>query len=115
MSRFDFAVIFVLGMSAGTACAQGSTGHRITDPNYIVTRTVSERIVAVNLKDSNLVLKDWDGKQHTVKVNKDTKFAKDTPAAELRNLHEGEMIRITYRAADSTALEIRLLAPAPKK
>lgn len=113
MFRFSVQAILVLLIFPGMVFSQGSTGRRIADPNYIVTRTASEAIVSINLNSSELVLKDWDGKSHTVKVNKDTKFS--TGTATLRDLGEGQMIRITYRVKDSTALEIRSLAPAPKK
>lgn len=107
-------VLLALTLS-GVAFSQGSTGRRIADPNYIVTRTVSETIVSINLKNNEVLLRDWDGKNHTVKVNTSTKFFTPQQTASLRDLKAGQTIRILYRVADSTALEIRVLPPNPKK
>jgi hypothetical protein len=113
MFSFALKVFLVASMSSGFVVAQGSTGRRSGDFNYVVTRTVSEAIISINLKDNALILKDFDGKLHTVRVNKETKFPTGAPAITLRDLHEGQRIRVTYRAADSIALEI-LPFPIPK-
>ncbi len=115
MFQFATRMFLVLMVFSVTAFAQGSTGRRIADPNYVVTRTVSETIVSTNLKSNELMLKDWDGRNHTVKINKDTKLMNGGRNLDLRELREGQTIRLTYRVADGTALEIRLLTQPPRK
>jgi hypothetical protein len=102
----------MLGLFSGIAFSQGSTGRRHQDPNYLVTRTVSEAIITIDLKASELLLRDFDGKPHRVKVDKETKFS-DPRATTLNDLHEGQRIRLTYRPVDSVVLELRPIEPSP--
>lgn len=106
MIRFALHILLVSGIFSGIAFSQGSTGHGFRDPNYIVTRTVSEAIISINLTSNELMLRDFDGRSHTVKVDKGTKFS-GTRVTSLRDLHEGQRIRLTYRAVDSIVLELR--------
>ncbi len=113
MIRLSLTLMVVAGLS-GVAFAQGSTGRRgFADPNYVVTRTVSESIVSVDLVHNTLVLKNWDGKPHMVKIAKETKFPAGPQTIALHDLHAGEWVRYTYRLADSTAVEIRGKEPPP--
>lgn len=109
MIRFTFGILLMVTMWHGVTFAQGSTGRRFKDPNYLVTRTVSEAIVSIDLNKSELVMRDFDGKAHTVKVDRETKFT-NPEARTLVELKAGQRIRLTYRAADSLALEIYVLA-----
>lgn len=112
--RTALGMFLVLGIFSGIAFSQGSTGRRFKDPNYLVTRTVSEAIISIDLKSNELVLKDFDGKPHTVKVNKETKFS-DVWAVTLRDFREGQRVRLTYRVVDSVVLEIRPIESPPIK
>lgn len=107
-----FLVCAILVLSL-PALPQGSTGRGYRDPNYIVTRTVSEPVVSVDVSKNELVLRDFDGKSHIVKVNRDTRFP-DASLRGLQDVHAGQRIRLTYRLADAVALEIRPVASPPR-
>jgi hypothetical protein len=111
MARFILRLLLILGLLPVIAFGQGSTGRRPSDLNTVVTHTVSESIISVNVNIGELVLKNFDGKPHTLKVSKDTTFPSAGKSISLRDLHPGQRVRVTYRAADSTALEIRVLEP----
>lgn len=97
--------LVVCALLTSGAFGQGSTGRRgFGDPNYVVIRTVSEPIVSINTSTGQMTMKDWDGKQHTVTITKETKFPTNT---QFRDLRQGQWIRYTYRLKDSVAVEIR--------
>lgn len=105
--------VFAMLLFSLPALSQGSTGRGYRDPNYIVTRTVSESVVSVDAARGNLVLRDFDGKSHSVQVNKDTKFP-DASVRGLQDIHANQKIRLTYRIADAVAVEIRPVASPPR-
>ncbi len=116
MIRSILLVLLIMGSCTAPALSQGSTGHGYRDPNYVVTRTVSEAIVSVDLKNSQIVCKDYDGKPHTIRVNDQTKFPSGPARTALKELRDGQRIRLIYRLVDSVALEIvPLEAPRPKQ
>ena len=116
MIRNILLILLVSGSCTGLAFSQGSTGHGFRDPNYVVTRTVSEAIVSIDLKNRQIVCTDYDGKPHTVKINDQTKFPSAQAAAALNELKEGQRIRLVYRLVDSVALEILPLeSPRPRQ
>jgi hypothetical protein len=98
------AAVVCCALLTPAAFGQGSTGRRVGDPNFVVTRTVSEPILSINSNAGQMTMKDWDGKQHTVTITKDTKFPTNT---QFRDLREGQWIRYTYRLKDAVAVEIR--------
>ena len=115
MIRTILLVFLVMGSCTALVYSQGSTGHGFRDPNYVVTRTVSEAIVSVDLKNSQIVCKDYDGKPHTIKVNDQTKFPSGPATTALKELREGQRVRLIYRLVDSVALEIIPLEPPRPK
>ena len=114
MARF-ISRLWMLGFLPVLVFGQGSTGRRPADLNTVVTRTVAESIISVNVNTSELLLKDFDGKSHTLKVSRDTTFPSDGKRVSLRDLRTNQRVRVTYRVADSTALEIRVLEPQPQR
>lgn len=106
-------LVFAILLLSGTALSQGSTGRGYRDPNYMVTRTVSEPVVSVDVSKNELVLRDFDGKSHTVKVNTDTRFP-DVLLRGLQDIHANQKIRLTYRVADALAIEIRTVVSPPR-
>jgi hypothetical protein len=112
MTRYGLIFVAMLVLSV-PALSQGSTGRGYRDPNYLVTRTVSEAIISIDLQKNEVVLRDFDGKSHTVKVNKDTKFP-DAGARGIQDLRANRTIRLTYRVADALAVEIRAVSSPPR-
>src|SRR5512146_3087325 len=105
MTRYGLIFSAMLMLSVPDL-GQGSTGRGYRDPNYLVTRTVSEPIISIDVQKNEVVLRDFDGKSHTVKVNKDTKFS-DVGIRGIQDLRANQKIRLTYRVADAVAMEIR--------
>lgn len=112
MTRYGLIFVAMLVLSV-PALGQGSTGRGYRDPNYLVTRTVSETILSIDLQKNAVVLRDFDGKSHTVKVNKDTKFP-DAGLHGIQDLRANQKIRLTYRVADAIAMEVRPVASPPR-
>lgn len=112
MTRYGLIFFAMFALSV-PALSQGSTGRGYRDPNYLVTRTVSEPIVSIDLQKNEVMLRDFDGKSHTVKVNKDTKFP-DAGVRGIQDLRANQRIRLTYRVADAVAMEIRPVTSPPR-
>ncbi|MGE5111690.1 MAG: hypothetical protein ACM3JB_12575 [Acidobacteriaceae bacterium] len=112
MTRYGLIFFAMLVLSV-PALSQGSTGRGYRDPNYLVTRTLSETVISIDLQKNEVVLRDFDGKSHTVKVNKDTKFP-DAGVRRIQDLRANQKIRLTYRVADAIAMEVRPAASPPR-
>jgi len=122
MNRFVWKIMLLLWMLPGLALAQGSDSTEPaskpttnTPSNFSVTRTLSGRISSISAGAKQLVVKDSTGKLHTLKVADETKYQEGTKNLGLEDLHDGQKVKVTYRAADSTALEVRLAQARPQQ
>lgn len=113
MRQTQSLVIILLMVLSVPAFSQGSTGRRHRDPNYLVVRTVSELILSVDVQKSEVVMQDFDGKPHTVKVSKDTSFP-DPAIRGIQDLRAGQRIRLSYRVVDASAREVRPVTSPPR-
>lgn len=96
----------------------GGTGG-IDNSAFEVTKTIKLRLIAIP-KDGTILVAEDNGVKHSVKLDKKLRIRadKDTEFAEKKNitqddLQPGMLLKITYRASDFVALELRILkAPA---
>lgn len=102
MKRYlSFAIVIVALAWPALARAQGS-GSTAPDKEkkgsaFSVTRTVNGKVVMMKAGESLVV--ESGGKRHEFKVASETRMPSD--------LKEGDEVKVTYRASDSTATEIR--------
>ena len=121
MNRFTVKMLIICGLLSGLAFAQGSESDEPSSQptprtsNLTVTRTVSGSISSINSTANQLVVKDSAGKLHTLRLSEETKYQVGTKTLAARDLHEGERVKVTYRADDSTATEVRLAAGKARK
>lgn len=115
-------LLLLLALFSGVALAQGSDS---TAPpaksspnkpsNFTVTRTLSGSISSVDQGAQELVVKDSAGKLHTLKVADETRYPAGRKNLGLHDLHHGDRVKVTYRAADLTAIEVRLAEARPPR
>lgn len=96
----------------------GGTGG-IDNSAFEVTKTIKLRLIAIP-KDGTILVAEDNGVKRSVKLDKKLRIRadKDTEFAGKKNitqddLQPGMLLKITYRASDFVALELRILkAPA---
>lgn len=115
-------LLLLVGIVSGLALAQGSESTAPpakstpeTTSSFNVTRTLSGSVSSVDPEAKQLVIKDSAGKLHTLKVADETKYPVGSKNLKLQDLHDGQKVKVTYRAADSTALEVRLTQTRPPR
>lgn len=124
-NRILVVTLIVATLFTTAALAQGSgAGGRQPSPTsgvpreesaFTVTRTVKGTIADLNLEERRLVVEDKKGNRHSLKVSDETRYKADkkTELAEkkdlaLRDFQTGQLVRVTYRSEDETAVEVRL-------
>ncbi len=106
-------VLPVLAIAQGSGSTSPSASR--TPSAFAVTRSVTGTVAAINAEDGLIAVQDKNGNRLEFKVDNRTKFKADK-RTELRGKKEislcdfqkGQRIKVTYRAADWRATEVRL-------
>ena len=104
---------------SGVGGGAGSAGGIGGSP-FDVTKTIKVRLVEI-AKDGAIVVADNNGARHSVKLDKKVRIRadKDTEFAGKKNIEQddlqpGMFLKMTYRASDLVALELRILKKPAK-
>ncbi len=123
-NRILALTLVVTTLLSGAAFSQGSgpsrppsstSGIPRGESAFAVTRTVKGTIAELNAEERRLVVEDNKGNRHSLKISDETRFKADkkTELAEKKDLalgdfQTGQLVRVLYRPADETAIELRL-------
>ena len=112
-------VLSAQGSGGVSPSGVGSAGGIGGSP-FDVTKTIKVRLVEI-AKDGAIVVADNNGARHSVKLDKKVRIRadKDTEFAGKKNIEQddlqpGMFLKMTYRASDLVALELRILKKPAK-
>jgi len=126
MKRIRMAALFVFFVVPALAWAQGSGSHpepsRPTPDTsgagnapFEVSRSLTGKILEIQLDSHVLVVEDKDGKRVAFKLDGQTEFKADKKTElegrknlKLEDFESGQMVKVTFRPNDNKVLEVRL-------